>query len=159
MAPGSGRYPAMVALVSDVSAAGVAVHRTYLRRDGTGKADVEPPRAALGPIWGGVVRLNDHDPGKPLVVGEGIETAASAGVLLGFPAWAAISAGNLGAGLLLPPEARHVVIAADPDDAGRDAARDAWLRWANEGRTVQIATPDGPGDFNDLLLTRDNRHG
>ena len=31
----------------------------------------------------------------PLVIGEGIETAASAGRLMGFSAWAAIAAGNM----------------------------------------------------------------
>jgi len=157
--PEGGRFPAMVALVSDVRGVGVAVHRTYLRRDGTGKADVEPSRAALGPIWGGVVQLYDHDPGKLLVVGEGIETAASAGVLLGFPAWAAISAGNMAKGLALPPEARRLVIAADADAPGRRAARDAWTRWRAEGREVQVALPEGPGDFNDLLRAREMAHG
>jgi hypothetical protein len=75
-------------------------------------------------------------------------------LLLGLPAWAAISAGNLGGGLLLPPEVRCVVIAADPDDPGRQAARDAWPRWTAEGREVRVALPDGSGDFNDLLQAR-----
>jgi phage/plasmid primase-like uncharacterized protein len=149
----------MVALVSDMNGAPLAIHRTYLRRDGSGKADVEPPRAALGPIWGGAVRLYDHDPDEPLVIAEGLETAASAGLLLGFPAWAAISAGNLAKGLVLPREACRVVIAADPDGPGRAAARDAWFRWRAESREVRVAVPDGPGDFNDLLLTREVAHG
>lgn len=156
--PEGGRYPAMVALVSDANGAGVAVHRTYLRRDGSGKANVEPPRAALGPIRGGAVRLYDYDPGKPLVVGEGIETAASAGLLLGLPAWAALSAGNLAKGLVPPAEARRVVVAADPDSAGRKAARDAWIRWRAEGREVRVALPDSAGDFNDLLRKRGIPH-
>ena len=53
---------------------------------------------------------------QPLVIGEGIESSASAGRLMGLPAWAAVSAGNLAKGLVLPSEARRVVIAADPDD-------------------------------------------
>jgi phage/plasmid primase-like uncharacterized protein len=157
--PEGGRYPAMVALVSDVNGAGVAVHRTYLRCDGTGKANVEPARAGLGPTWGGAVRLYDHGPGQPLVIAEGIETAASAGVLMGYPAWAAISAGNMAKGLVLPPEARRVVIAADPDTAGRRAARDAWIRWRAEGRDVRVAVPDSADDFNDLLRKREAVHG
>jgi phage/plasmid primase-like uncharacterized protein len=157
--PEGGRYPAMVALVSDASGAGVAVHRTFLRHDGSGKANVEPARAALGPTWGGAVRLYDHDSDKPLLIAEGIETAASAGLMLGLPAWAAISAGNMAKGLVLPPEARRVVIAVDPDDAGRKAARDAWIRWRGEGRTVRVALPDGAGDFNDLLRKREAVHG
>jgi phage/plasmid primase-like uncharacterized protein len=149
----------MIALVSDVTGAAVAVHRTYLRRDGSGKADAEPSRAALGPIWGSAVRLRDHKPGKSLVIAEGIETAASAGLVLGLPAWAAMSAGNLAKGLALPSEVNSVVIAADPDDAGRDAAREAWGRWRAEGREVRIAMPDGTGDFNDLLRNREAAYG
>jgi phage/plasmid primase-like uncharacterized protein len=112
---------------------------------------VEPAKASLGPVWGGAVRLEAPASDKPIVIGEGIETSASAGRLMGLPAWSAVNAGNLAKGLVLPPEASRLVIAADPDRAGRTAARDAWLRWRAEGRNVQIATPDGVGDFNDLL--------
>ena len=88
---------------------------------------------------------------KPLIIGEGIETAAAAAILFGWPAWSAISCGNLGAGLVLPREVRRVRIAADPGEPGRKAARDAWFRWKAEGRDVTIATPTGDGDFNDVL--------
>ena len=92
-----------------------------------------------------------------MLVAEGIETAASAGVLLGLPAWAALSAGNMAAAMVLPPDVRTVTIAADPDGPGRKAAQDAAARWRAEGRTVRIATPDRPDqDFNDLLLERGN---
>lgn len=153
--PEGGRLPAMVALVQDVEGQPVAVHRTFLTADGS-KASADPVKASLGPVWGGAVRL---DPAAPeLVIGEGIETAASAGLLLRLPAWAAISAGNLARGLLLPPEVRAVVIAADPDPAGRNAAAGASTRWQAEGRRVQIATPDVAGrDFNDLLQERARR--
>jgi putative DNA primase/helicase len=157
--PEYARLPAMIALVSDVAGVPIAIHRTYLSRDG-GKARVEPAKASLGPVWGGAIRLDSLTPGVPLVIGEGIETSASAGRLMGLPAWAAVSAGNLANGVVLPADARRVVIAADPDDAGRNAARDAWLRWKTEGRDVQIALPDREGcDFNDLLLARDGHHG
>jgi putative DNA primase/helicase len=150
--------PALIALVQDAAGAPIAIHRTFISRDGR-KATVQPPKASLGPLWGGAIRLHDHDPDNPLVIAEGIETAASAGCLMGFPAWAAISAGNLAKGLVLPPEARRVVIAVDPDGAGRAAARDAWIRWRAEGREVQVAVPDGEGDFNDLLRNREAAHG
>jgi putative DNA primase/helicase len=152
--PEGGRYPALIALVSDPSGSPMAVHRTFLTRDGR-KAAVDPVKASLGPVWGGAIRLMPIEPDKPLVIGEGIETSASAGLPMAAPAWAAISAGNVAKGLTLPPEARRVVIAADPDTAGRTAARDAWMRWRAEGRSVQIATPDGAGDFNDLLRARE----
>jgi putative DNA primase/helicase len=145
------RRPAMLALVQDVTGAPIAVHRTYLTRGGR-KADAVPVKAAVGPIFGGAIRLDDAAP--ELVVGEGIETSASAGRLLGLPAWAAIAAGNLAQRMQLPPEVRSVVIAADADGPGRKAAQDAAARWRAEGRRVRIATPDTPGaDFNDILMS------
>jgi putative DNA primase/helicase len=149
--PNGGKYPAMIALVSDMTGQPVAVQRTFVTRDGR-KASLDPVRATLGPMWGGVIRLHDHDPNRPLVIGEGTESSASAGRLMGLPAWAAISAGNLAKGLALPPVVRRVVVAADPDRPGRDAARDAWIRWAGEGRNVRIAVPTDTGDFNDLIV-------
>ncbi len=149
--PEGGKLPAMMALVVDAAGQPIAVHRTFLASDGSGKAKVDPVRASLGPYWGGAVRLDPLDPELPLVVGEGIETSASAGRLIGAPAWAALSAGNLARGLILPPEVRRVVVALDPDPQGERAARDAAARWAAEGRTVQLARPAGPGDFNDTL--------
>ena len=56
-------------------AAGFALHRTYLMQDGSGKAQVEPPKAMLGNVSGGAVRLAKAS--GPLVVAEGIETALS----------------------------------------------------------------------------------
>ena len=75
----------------------------------------------------------------------------------GQHAWAALSAGNLVA-LVLPPEVRSVVIAADADMAGRRAAVAAARRWIAEGRAVRIATPNKPGlDFNDIQAARLDR--
>jgi putative DNA primase/helicase len=155
------RIPALIARVADADGKFAALQRTFLKRDGSGKADIEPARASLGPIWGGAVRLaplQDVLAAGELVVGEGIETSACAGLLLGLPAWAAISAGNLAKGLALPPDIRRVVIAADPDAPGEDAARSAWFRWRAEGRAVRVATPHTPShDFNDVLLAKESR--
>ena len=153
--PEGGRLPAMVALVQDAAGTPVAVHRTYLAHDRATKATIEPDKASLGPVWGGAIRL--HDAATELVIGEGVESSASAGLLLDLPAWAAINAGNLARGLVLPPSVRSVVIAADPDQEGERAAVSAALRWRSEGRTVRIARPTGTGDFNDLL--RERSHG
>ncbi len=161
--PEGGRWPALVALVQDAAGQPIAVHRTFLAMDGR-KAGVDPVKASIGPVWGGAVRLDPAplDPATALLIGEGIETSASAGLLMGLPAWAALSAGNLARGVLLPPEVRHVVIAADHDAGprrpGQDAAQAARDRWHREGRRVWIATPDVPGqDFNDLLQDRARR--
>ncbi|MDT8277703.1 toprim domain-containing protein [Roseomonas mucosa] len=150
--PEAGRLPAMIAAVSDAAGDLVAVHRTYLDAATARKARVEPAKASLGPVWGGAVRL--HAVAAELVIGEGIETAASAGKLLQLPAWAAISAGNLARGLVLPSEVRQVVIAVDPDQPGEAAAQSAVDRWTREGRKVRLLRPSGHGDFNDLLVSR-----
>jgi DNA primase len=75
--------------------------------------------------------------------------------MLNLAAWAALSAGNLATGLILPESVRAVVIAADADKAGEDAAETAAARWTNEGRRVRIARPEVAGrDFNDILCSR-----
>jgi hypothetical protein len=71
-APSGTTYPAMVALVTDVTDAPVAIHRTWLQRDGSGKALVEPSKMTLGPIRGNEIRLSRHT--DQLLIGEGIET-------------------------------------------------------------------------------------
>ena len=62
--------PAMVALVTDFDDRPLAVHRTYLKRDGSDKADVKPPRITLGACRGGGVRLGVVSSGQWLVVAE-----------------------------------------------------------------------------------------
>ena len=99
--PEGGQYPALIALIQNVDGIPAAIHRTFLTRDGR-KADAVPVKASLGATWGGAIRLQAIEPGKPLAIGEGLESSASAGRLMGLPAWAAISAGNLSRGLLLP---------------------------------------------------------
>ena len=85
----------------------------------------------LGPVWGCAVRLTpDLTALRGLVIGEGIETSASAGLLLRLPAWmAALSAGNLGSGLVLPDTVRAITIAADADKVGLWEAQAAARRW------------------------------
>ncbi len=155
--PSGSRLPCMVALLVDMTGRPAAVHRTFLAPGGTGKANVEPQRMTLGHVRGAAVRLYPAAP--RLVIAEGIETALAAALLLKLPAWAAVSAGNMADTLALPELVRDVVIAADNDAPGREAARKAAARWRAERRKVQIATPDRPGaDFNDLLQER-ARHG
>jgi phage/plasmid primase-like uncharacterized protein len=156
--PGTGRrLPAMLAAIRDTRTGELrGVHRTYLRPDGTGKAEVEPAKASLGPVAGGAVMLQKPRDGVPLVIGEGIETSLSAATMIGAVAWAAVSAGNLAALPLPPlPACPAVIIAADPDPPGQRAAGAIACRWRDEGRAVRIATPDRSDfDFNDLLRQR-----
>ncbi len=147
-----GTWPAMVALVAQGDdGTPLAIHRTFLARDGRGKAPVDPAKMMLGPCRGGAVRL--ADPGDVLMVGEGIETCLAAMQATGQPAWAALSTSGLRT-LDLPASVRDVIILADGDDPGEAAARDGALRWMQEGRRVRIARPPRGMDFNDVLMGR-----
>src|SRR5262249_14283313 len=90
--PSGARLPAVLALVERVARGPVAIHRTFLRSDGSAKADIDPDRASLGPIGGGAVRLAPIVPDQWLVIGEGIETTLSVMQARGLPGWAALSA-------------------------------------------------------------------
>ena len=52
--PEGGRLQAMIAAVTDAAGRLLGVHRTYLTRDGR-KADVEPVKASLGPVWSSAI--------------------------------------------------------------------------------------------------------
>jgi len=152
----SGEYwPAMIAEVSQpLGVIPVAVHRTFLARDGYRKANVQPQRMMLGPTRGAVVRLADPD--DLLMVGEGIETCLAAMEATGYPAWAALSVSGLRA-LELPGHCRNIIILADGDAPGEAAARESAFRWKSEGRRVRIARAPKGMDFNDLLLHSTHR--
>jgi putative DNA primase/helicase len=63
-------WPAMVALVTRGSdGAPIAIHRTFIARDGAGKAPVDPQKMMLGPCRGGGVLLGT--PSDILMTGEG----------------------------------------------------------------------------------------
>jgi DNA primase len=103
----SGRkFPAMIGGIQNIVGRVVGVHRTFLRGDGAGKADLEPAKKVGGIAWGGAVRLTP--PTAVMVIGEGIETTLSAlasfydavhqaTLIEGEPAafWAALSLGNI----------------------------------------------------------------
>jgi len=149
--PSGSVWPGMVALVMDgLQNLPVAIHRTFLSRDGR-KAPVEPVRMMLGRCHGGAVHLAAAD--SELLVGEGIETCLAALQATRRPAWAALSTSGLRV-LNLPPQIRTVIVLADGDSAGEAAARAAALRWKEEGRNARIARAPRGLDFNDLLVGR-----
>jgi putative DNA primase/helicase len=150
--PSGDTWPAMVALVTrGTDDTPLAIHRTFLTHEGTGKAPVEPQKMMLGPCRGGAVRL--AAPSNVLMVGEGIETCLAGMQGARLPAWAALSTAGLRS-LDLPNEVRDIIVLADGDNAGEAAARDCGLRWMGEGRRVRIARSPQGLDFNDLLLGR-----
>jgi hypothetical protein len=146
------RCPAMIAAISDGAGRFIAVHRTFLQRQGdiVTKAPIEVPKRALAAYAGGSIKLwrgrsgKDwlHMPmGSTIVAGEGVEDALSAlvGAEIAFPVRhrafsaqpmavselrviAAVSLANIGA-LDLPSQVARLVILAQRDPAGSEAAR------------------------------------
>jgi putative DNA primase/helicase len=147
-----GLWPAMIGLVRGSDDEPVAIHRTFLARDGRDKAPVVPQKMMLGPCLGGAVRLGNANPDGWLMLAEGIETTLSVMQAYGLPGWAALSSSGL-RNLTLPPAATMVLACADNDanDVGQRAAHGAAERFLREGRRVRMATPPTPGmDFNDM---------
>jgi hypothetical protein len=148
--PSGARFPAMVALVE--GGEGFAVHRTYLRADGTGKAGLAGgDKLMLGATAGGAVRLS----GGPmrLAVAEGIESALSllCGLLAGpVTLWASLSTSGM-RGLRLPEQIGQLVIAGDGDQPGREAAHVLANRAHALGWPVSLIDPGEGADFNDIL--------
>ncbi len=63
--PQGGYWPTIVALVTNgADGTPIAIHRTFLARNGGGKAPVDPQKMMLGPCRGGAVRL--AEPGDRL---------------------------------------------------------------------------------------------
>jgi phage/plasmid primase-like uncharacterized protein len=154
--PGYGQtyYPAMLALIVNVRGEQIGCHKTFLKPDGSGKADLpkELQRETCGQFKTGAIRLAPVS--ARLLIAEGIETTLAAMQMFGLPGWAAICAVAI-ARIELPVEVREVVIAADRDEngAGQRAALSAQKRLQSEGRSVRILLPPNIGeDFNDVLL-------
>jgi putative DNA primase/helicase len=147
----TGRYPALVAAVLDVAGELVTAHVTHLEHGK--KAPVDAPRKLLGPLGdrdGCAVRLLPA--GDVLGVGEGIETSLAAHWLHGLPVWACLNASVL-AKFEPPPEVRQVVIFADRDVAGLEAALSLTARLSRRF-AVETRLPKRGKDFAEDLEAR-----
>lgn len=138
--------PAMIAAVTDETGL-VAVHRTFLSRDGLSLSSRQPARAALGSLGSGLVRLVSAS--NRLGLAEGIETALSACRLFGVPCWATLGAERFKR-ITLPASVTEIILFLDHDAAGHQAETVARERFA--GRRIEARYPAQPGaDWNDVL--------
>jgi hypothetical protein len=147
--------PAMVAAMTcPVSNEWRGTHVTYLRPDGTGKAEGPSPKVMLGRA--GVIRISpDDDVTAGLGIAEGIETTLAVMQHADWrPMWCATSAGAIASFPVLNG-IEALTIFADTDAAGQRAAETCARRWAEAGREAFIITPR-EGDWNDVV-TREVR--
>jgi phage/plasmid primase-like uncharacterized protein len=150
-----GTYPAMVAPIVAPDGRTVALHRTYLTSDGR-KADVPTVKKltpASGPMAGACIPLF-KPPRGCIGVAEGIETALAAWCASGVPTVAAYSAGNL-ATWCWPAGVQRLVIFADADKAGREAADTLRARALAAYLSCEVMTPSDVGsDWADVWVQR-----
>jgi hypothetical protein len=149
---GRERVPAMVALMTDtVTNEPSGIHRTYLKRDGSAKADVPEPRMMLGNA--GVIRLSrDEDVERGLGITEGIETGLAVTANCRWrPIWACGSLDMLKSFPVLNGiECLTVFADSKPNEIA--GARECAERWVKSGREAEVKMTGGAGDFNDVLI-------
>jgi hypothetical protein len=141
-------FPAMIAGIQALDGSFAGIQATWLAADGSDKAPFITPRKIFGHRGGGAVRLARAT--DTVCVAEGVETGLSVVQASGLPTWATLGTGGLRA-IELPSTIREVIIAADADAAGMDAAEYARVRFLREGRRVRITLPPtGSNDFNEV---------
>lgn len=121
----------------------VSMHRTFLRPDGSGKADMPSPRKAMpGELPDGAcVMLSEYTSGA-LGIAEGIETALSASAIFQIPVWSALNSSML-ARWVPPAGCEEVAIFGDNDAkfGGQSAAYQLAHKLACKGVTVTVHVP------------------
>lgn len=151
-----GAFPAMVAPLTGPDGRTVALHRTYLTPAGR-KADVLSVKklsGSSGPLAGAAIRLHEAA-GRCIGIAEGIETALAASCMTGLPSVAAYCAGNLAA-WQWPASLQRLVIFADADNAGRQAADALRRRALAAGLRVELMAPtDAGADWCDVWAARE----
>jgi hypothetical protein len=130
----------------------VAIHRTALRLDGNGKAEIpghENAKAMLGPAKCAAIKLvSDAEVSMGLGITEGIENALAVLCRGWSPVWAAGSAGALARFPFLAG-IDTLTIFADPGETGQRAARECAERWQEGGSEAEIMSPPDDRDWNE----------
>jgi uncharacterized protein (DUF927 family) len=153
--PNQQYFPAILVQASnpvDGSPTG-GVQRLFLAWGGKGKAQVSKSeqKMSLGPMRGAVARLSEPAAGKPLLIGEGLETVLTGMQAAGLPGWSVF--GTAGIKNFNPPDmVKHVVLLAENDIANGKALAALVPVLEGRGVKVDVAQP-APGlkDLNDYI--------
>ena len=151
------QLPALVALMSDVETGEPrAIHRTFLRADGSERLRDPRAKMALGSTRNAAIMLSAFDDVTlALGVGEGLETCLSIWAIGWRPVWAVCGAGNLRAFPALGG-IEHLTLFADNDSShdqniGLEAANACGERWVRSGVPVDVVCPRTNADWNEAL--------
>jgi putative DNA primase/helicase len=163
----SGKHPALICRVDDVTGTLTGIWRIYLTASGD-KAAVANPKLGLGPCAGGAVRLGGV--GAHVGAAEGVESAIGAHLLIRrkYPVWSCLSTSGL-VGFEIPMQVERLTLFPDGDrpvrkrehdfepaiPAGRKAATALRNRAISEGVGCDIAAePPANFDYANLWLSR-----
>jgi P4 family phage/plasmid primase-like protien len=146
-----GTYPVMIVpFVRDRKTVGY--HKTFLKNDGSGKADVSNPKKTqkvpgVDKLTGGYIPLGCLSPIGKLGVAEGIETALAASRATGMIVWGCGNSHLLDK-IKIPQEVLkslnelHIFADLDRSSAGLKAAESLAQRYACQKRSVFIHLPE-----------------
>jgi len=148
------RMPAMLALFRDIANnLPCGIHRTFLARDGSGKARVNATKLSYGRAKGAAIKLTpDDEITYGLGLTEGIETGLSLISANYRGIWVAGSAGAI-RGFPVIGGVETISVFADNDlgETGINSARVCGNRWKHSGRESRVIYPRSAGsDWNDV---------
>lgn len=143
--------PALIVPIEDDTGV-IAIHRTFLRPDGLGKADVEEPKRMLGNPGAGAVRWGGIPRDGTLRLAEGVEDAASVMNMLepGTFVWSVLGIERYQA-ITIPESIHQIVIYSQHGVEASRAVTRATPHLTANGRRLLVKQPPHAGDWNDLL--------
>ncbi|MCK8458332.1 DUF7146 domain-containing protein [Sphingomonas faeni] len=143
--------PALIVPIEE-DAGVVAIHRTFLRPDGRGKAEMSEPKWMLGNPGSGAVRWGGVPTDGVLRLAEGVEDAASVMNMLGAGlfVWPVLGIERYQA-VAIPESVHTVVIYSQHGGEAARAIERATPHLTAHGRQLIIKPPPHAGDWNDLL--------
>lgn len=159
-------WPCMIAAMTSAKGEIIAVHRTFLKADGSDKAPIQSPKKIWPHGWhGAVIRLAKGESGLspeqaaargirgPLLIAEGIEDCLSLAMARpDMRVWAAGTLGNFAQVPVEHPCVSSVIIFADNDQSPQARALfDKGVKALREKRSVTVARSPTGKDANDLL--------
>lgn len=148
---GSEALPCLIAAIQSHCGEVIGIQRIWLAPDGSAKADLPKPKLSLGTVRGGAIRLGETEAAGVLMVCEGPEDGLSLMQMFAMPVWVSAGARVMPA-MQIPPSVKSIIIAADNDAAGIEAAKAAQSSFTSRGITVRTIRPSPPfKDFNDEL--------
>ena len=159
------KFPGMLAIYRDKDGVPLTLHRTFLKSDGSGKADVSRPKMILAPprdMRGGYIMLDrpiDTASGKYIGIAEGIETALSVREASGCPMWVGYS-DRLMEMVNIPLDVKMVIpwVDLEPSGAGVRAGKALSERLAKQSCETFPQVPnnmDQPkADWNDVYVQK-----